>query len=284
MATRPWVPAAAGRPPQAPSRTTGAQGRSLASVLAALLLLTAGAGVLVDRVFRPDAFPVENIRIVGGSHHLDPSAVERTVLPLVRGNLFALDLRRIAAAAETVPWTYRATVHRRWPRTVEIRLEEQHLLARWASDGWLNRDGDVVAVPQFDDRELPVLSGPSGTHREMLTRYRQWSRALSASGLQIDELVLTARRAWKARLLIVTDAIDGESDARELTVIIGKHDADARLSRFARVYAGVDNDIWSQAAEVDLRYPNGFAVRWRDDGRHSPQRGPDLASRRAARA
>lgn len=284
MATRPWGPTAAGRAPQAPSRTTRAPGRSLASVVAALLVLTAGAGVLVDRIFRPDGFPVEHIRIVGDFSHLDPSAVERTVLPLVRGNLFALDLRRIAAAAETVPWTYRATVHRRWPTTVEIRLEEQRLLARWASDGWINRHGDVVAVPHFDDGELPVLSGPPGTHREMLERYRQWSRALSASGLQIDELVLTARRAWQARLLTVPDAIDGESDARELTVIIGKHDADARLSRFARVYAGVADDIWSQAAEVDLRYPNGFAVRWRDDGRHSPQRGADLASRRAARA
>ena len=66
-------------------------------------------------------------------------------------------------------------------------------------------------------------------------------------------MVLTPRYAWQLRLQ------DG------MQVMLGRDAPDrpveARLARFVAVYAETVGKMQQQHAYVDLRYPNGFALR-----------------------
>ena len=48
----------------------------------------------------------------------------------------------------------------------------------------------------------------------------------------------------------------------ELTLQLGKEDLDQRLLRFSAAFPDAFNDQVLKVKSVDLRYPNGFAVRW----------------------
>ena len=70
-------------------------------------------------------------------------------------------------------------------------------------------------------------------------------------GVELDRVVLTARYAWQLRL------------ASGLHVMLGR-DADAaesRLKRFVDAYPATLGRLARRHDYVDLRYPNGFALR-----------------------
>jgi cell division protein FtsQ len=72
-------------------------------------------------------------------------------------------------------------------------------------------------------------------------------------------VILTPRFAWQLRL------------ASGLTIVLGRemaaYSVDARLTRFVAVYARTLGSIAQRHDYVDLRYPNGFALRLPDSGR-----------------
>ena len=63
---------------------------------------------------------------------------------------------------------------------------------------------------------------------------------------------MNERRAWSLRL------------ANGLQLGLGRNDIHLRLLRFVRVYAEVLKPRLEAIDSVDLRYTNGFAVRWHD--------------------
>jgi cell division protein FtsQ len=60
---------------------------------------------------------------------------------------------------------------------------------------------------------------------------------------------LSARRAWRIEL------------DKGLTVELGRDNADVRLARFIDAYPRTIAAMGDSVQYVDLRYPNGFAVR-----------------------
>jgi cell division protein FtsQ len=70
-------------------------------------------------------------------------------------------------------------------------------------------------------------------------------------GLSIVSLRLNERRAWQFEL------------DNGLSVVLGRKDFENRIDRF--VYMVINNlgEKLSQAEEIDMRYTNGFAVRWK---------------------
>ncbi len=238
----------------------------LATTLLALMLLVIAA----DQLLRPDAFPVRHIRISGQLSHVKPEVIQQAVLPHARGNFFTVNIDRLERVATTLPWIYKATVRREWPRTMHVRVQEQQPIARWGESGWLNRDGEIVQLPLVPGMErMALLTGPAGTSRDVAQRYRQWGSILATSGMRIKSLTLSERRAWQLQVRlpprVSAVAVTTEStwdDGAILDIVIGKHDIDARVTRFARALAAAPGPQWLHAQRVDLRYPNGFSVQW----------------------
>jgi cell division protein FtsQ len=99
----------------------------------------------------------------------------------------------------------------------------------------------------------PILAGPDGREWNLIQTYLQANRMLVAIGLTIGRLDQDQRRSWTMNL------------DNGVQVTLGKERFLERLQRFIDVYPQVLSGRIERIAEVDLRYVNGFAVRWVDD-------------------
>lgn len=174
----------------------------------------------------------------------------------VRGTFFTVDLDAVRESLEKLPWVREARVERRWPDTLVVSLAEHVPLARWNDDALVSEAGKVFVAAAA--ARLPRLAGPEESSNEVVAAYRRHGAALAPLGMQISELRLSARRSWRIRL------------DNGLQLVLGREQTDTRLARFVELYPRLfgtqPGDAEGAAAPavpvtVDLRYPDGFAVR-----------------------
>jgi cell division protein FtsQ len=232
--------------------------------LAAILLLYA---VLFVVVHLP-VFPVKEIKVMGELKHVTRQQVQYIVNRELAGNFFTVDLNRTRQAFEKLPWVRNVNIRRKWPDKLEVSLEEHVALARWGTMALVNTHGEL-----FDgatDQELPVFVGPAENTVEMAQYYAQFQQMLKPTGLAINQLVLTPRRAWELRF------------NNGLVAELGREKVSERLQRFAGVYGRTLERLGGTVSYVDLRYSNGFAVRMQGFREKGSGAGADKAALKKA--
>jgi len=222
-------------------------------IVGSVAVLAWAGSVAVQRL---PVFPLRQVVVMEPLRQVTPDQIEQAARAAVVGNFFTVDLDGVRAAFEKLPWVHRAEVRRRWPDTLELNLAEHVAVARWRQpDGGselVDSDGEVFAAAS--EQVLPMLAGPDGAAPEMLGRYRELAQLLAAVGRNPQVLVLSRREAWQVKL------DDG------LLVELGrdepKHPLSERIARFATYYPAVlQRNQLAVGSVVDMRYPNGFAVR-----------------------
>jgi cell division protein FtsQ len=211
--------------------------------LALLGLAAAGLSWLLS----PTRFPVTQVEVKGSLANTTEAEI-RAALPRASGNFFALDLAEARAAVERLPWVRRVSVRRVWPGRLELAVEEHVALARWGDDALVNIQGEKFSARS--KAALPAFVAPAGTSAEVALRYRRFSAIVAPLGTSVERVVLTQRHAWQLRL------------ANGLHVMLGRdgEQAETRLRRFVEVYAQSAQKA-KKHEYIDLRYPNGFALR-----------------------
>lgn len=221
-----------------------------AGALTALALMVFGVA-LAQLLVRSPLFPVREMQLTGTPAHTTRAQIESVVQGRVAGNFFAVDLEEVRAALEALPWVRRAHVRRVWPDRLEAALEEHEALARWAESGLVNVQGERFAGTT--DAALPLFAGPAGSEGELARRYQRFREILAPLQAVPERLMVSPRRAWVLRL------DDG------LTIALGRDAAndpvEARLGRLVAAYPQTLGRLARKAEHVDLRYPNGFALR-----------------------
>ena len=223
---------------------------ALAGLLVGLALLVfAFAGVQL--LLRSPLFPLREVRVSGELAHTPLAAVERAAQGHIGGNFFAADLGRARAGFEQLPWVRQVDVRRIWPDRLEVRLEEHRALARWGDAGLVNTFGERFAGET--DARLPLFAGPAASEAEVTRRYRAFAAIVAPLESDLQRVVLTPRYAWQLRL------------ANGLALELGRDAAEAgvesRLARFVAAYPATLGKLARRHEYVDLRYPNGFALR-----------------------
>lgn len=211
--------------------------------LAAVLLLYAALFVVVHLPI----FPLREVKVEGELRHVTREQLKLIVGRHLRGNFFTLDLVQARDAFQKLPWVRHVSVRRRWPSSLEVTVEEHRELARWGNIALVNSYGELFQAAS--ERELPVFFGPGDGVREVAEHYGSYSTLLQPTGMRIMQLALSPRRAWQ----IGTDS--------GMVIELGRDRTEARLQKFAGVYAMTLGALKVTVAYADLRYPNGFAVR-----------------------
>jgi len=223
---------------------------ALAGFLVGLVGL-AFALVAMQMLVRSSLWPLREVMVVGELKHTTRAEVEAMLDGRVAGNFFSAELGEVRAAVERLPWVRRAGVRRVWPDRLEVTIEEHVALARWGDSMLLNTFGERFAGKS--DARLPQLAGPPGTEAEVARRYAAFARTLAPLGTPLEQVVLTPRFAWQLRLGNgVQLALGRDTDA-----------AQARLERFVQTFSAPESGA-ARYDYVDLRYPNGFALRLRE--------------------
>ena len=218
-------------------------------LFAAALLLAAYGGVRY--VVRLPVFPLREVRIDGELVHVTREQLETLARREIKGNFFTLDLGEARAAFASLPWVRKVEVRRQWPDRLEVALEEHAPLARWGNAALVNTHGDVfnAAPVLLSDGALPLFEGPEASAKEIAVQYGYFQRRLATIGQVPVEVRVSPRRAWQIRL------------ASGLTLKLGRERIEARLDRYIAVHGRTLSRLQRKLDYVDLRYPNGFAVR-----------------------
>jgi len=212
--------------------------------LAGLLMLAGIFGAL-HWLLLPERFPVTGVALKGELKNITRTEIE-AALPRAKGNFFAMDLAEVRVALERLPWVRRVAVRRVWPGRLEVSIEEHVALARWGDDALVNTHGERFMAKTKE--ALPLFMGPGGTAGEVARRYHRFAEIVAPLGTGVERVVLSQRYAWQLRL------------GNGLHVMLGRDGelAETRLRRFVEAYPLVKK---KQHEYVDLRYPNGFALR-----------------------
>ena len=214
---------------------------------ACVILAFAGARFLLDSPW----FPLRELTVQGDLAHTSRAELEAATRGRIAGNFFAADLGVLREGLEQLAWVRRAGVRRVWPDRIEVTLEEHVALARWGDAGLVNTFGERFAGQS--EAVLPVFAGPPRTEAEVARRYRRYAELMSPLGGSLERLILTPRFAWQLRLSSGLNI--------ELGRDLASDPADARLARFVAAYPQTLGRIALRHEYVDLRYPNGFALR-----------------------
>ena len=202
----------------------------------------------------PETLPIRQVRIEGEFFRLSPDNLKTLVTNKVRGGFFNVNVDTVRNVLLANPWVRDVTVQRVWPDALRVSVLEQVAVARWGETGLLNQAGEFFAPEKVSfPGELPVLNGPAGTEVLLLKRYNDIQGSLQDVGWKIRILTLNDRRAWQFEL------------DNGIRVILGRTDLDLRLKRFLELVPVGLSEKLSQTELVDMRYTNGFAVRWKSD-------------------
>ncbi len=233
----------------------------LINLLADVLLLAGGvllawAGIMALQ--RLPILPLRELVVATPVDHVSRAQIEHAARSALIGNFFTVNLDTARTTFERMPWVRSASLRRIWPDGVELRLEEHRVAARWTpQDGearLVSTRGEVFLATS--DEALPQFVGPEGSAVRVLERFRAFGEVLAGAGYTLVGIHLSAREAWQLRL---ADGVVLEL-GREQT----KHPLADRLDRFARHYAEAGRatrDRLRGIGVVDMRYPNGFALR-----------------------
>ena len=231
----------------------------LIDLVADLLLVFAVVGLgwaATVALQRLPGFPLREVVVGGTVDQVTRAQIEQAAHTALTGNFFTVDLDDARALFEKLPWVRRAEVRRQWPDTLELTLEEHVAVARWRQ-----ADGEARLVNSFGEvftaasaASLPTFAGPEGSAPRLLARYRDFKQTLAAVGRAPDVLVLSSREAWQVKL---DDGVVLELGRDE-----AKHSLAERLARFVDYYGpAAERTQVAAGGVVDMRYPNGFALR-----------------------
>jgi cell division protein FtsQ len=233
----------------------------LINLLADILLLVGGgllAWAATMALQRLPVFPLKQLVVVTPLDQVSRAQIEYTARNALAGNFFTVDLDTAQTAFERMPWVRSASLRRRWPDGIELELEEHRAVAFWpAQDGEARLVGTRGEVFMASTREaLPTFSGPEGSAPRVLARYQEFSDSLAAIGHKQIAVHLSAREAWQLKL--------DDGVVLELGRDQPKAPLTERLSRFTTHYVAVSGAAKNRLQTigvVDMRYPNGFALR-----------------------
>ncbi len=223
-------------------------GKYLLSLSVAIVLLLALAA-LWFKLLQPNILPIQHVKIEGQFLHLKPEKLKTLSARIVSGGFFNVNVSIIKETLLKEPWVRSVTVRRSWPDTLVLYVDEQSPVSTWNSHQLINEAG-VLFAPEASSipAGLPALSGPKGTHLELLALLNYLNDRLRAHKMQVIQLAMDARRSLSFTL-------------HNGTVLkIGNENIEGRIARFLRYVPAQININRAAVSAIDMRYPNGFSV------------------------
>ncbi|MBP9219655.1 MAG: cell division protein FtsQ/DivIB [Sterolibacterium sp.] len=233
----------------------------LINLLADFLMLFGILGLIYAGMLslvRLPLFPVSQVVIASPLDQVTRTQIEYAVQHSLEGNFFTINLDNMRASFEKLPWVRHASVRRRWPDGIEVELEEHVAVARWQNAAGemrlVNWQGEVFGAALGSHQgTLPLFGGPEGSASRVLAQYEEFRKLLAAISHSPRAVLLSPREAWQVRL------DDG------LVLELGRNQNNQsvadRLQRFVATYDALKPRVTTAINTIDMRYPNGFALR-----------------------
>jgi cell division protein FtsQ len=232
--------------------------RLLAWAIALTLVALPVVGLL-NGWYAADRWPVRQLELQAEFANVSAEQIRAAAAPAIGIGFFAVDLAGVQKSVAQLPWVEKVEARKRWPDTLVLRVYEQRPYAHWGGERLINREGQLFQVPGASEIQgLPRLDGPDERMQEVIDFHNEIVAEAAGSGLRVSGLSLSARGGWTVHLDSGADIVVGNEHARE------------RLRRFVQMYPRVAGSGRGAFEYVDLRYSNGFAMKWPADPAAAP--------------
>lgn len=226
-------------------------------ILFQILKMTTLGAIILSIVFALNQlnlasyFPIKTVKVYG-INQVSQQEAHEILLPLVNQGFFAVNVDFIRDRMLQMSWISDLYVRRIWPDKVEVTLVEKKPVARWNEEVLLSERGELFVPKHYTyPAKLPRFAGPKGQQVFMLQYFNNMNRLLLPLHAKISYLELTPFFTWKLTL------------NNGITMQIGHKDILTRLNHFVKVYPKIVGTRVNDVDYIDLRYPNGVAVRWK---------------------
>lgn len=215
-------------------------------------------GAVGTWIVRHPAWTLKGISVQGDLGHQNAVGLRAqlaTPLRKLEGSFLTLDLQQVRRMFEAVPWVRHARVQREFPNRLRVTLEEHEAVAWWGQSGsgqLVSRLGEVFEASPDEGDGLPELAGPPEQAPLVWTLYQSLSEEVARLDRTLVRLELNERGSWRAELDNGTRLELGRGSSDELL---------ARTRRFTTTVGQLAQRYPGALQSVDLRYPNGYALR-----------------------
>jgi cell division protein FtsQ len=197
--------------------------------------------------------PLTEVMVGGEFNYMQQQALAEMVNSHIEGGFLSADLNRLRQVLQEHPWVDQVSIRRQWPSTLIVEVVEEVAIARWGEAGFLNRLGEQLSIADNSAlASLPVLRADFGTSKEMMESYQLLAELLLPTGLKLAELQRDDLGSWRV------DTANG------IRLVLGRDQIGKKIQRLVKAWESGLNQQINSIETIDLRYPNGLAVAWRD--------------------
>jgi cell division protein FtsQ len=221
-----------------------------AGAMTLAVCIVASSVALLDLGSMRPRWPIDSVGVSGELRQVERAELEAVIQTTLASDFFDVDVAALRRAALSLPWVKDASVRRVWPEHLDIHISERQVVARWKSGGLVSVDGELFHPKRGRGLDLlPQLSGPIGQQGLVLNRYRELVTELAPLERRVVRVAVDKRGNWNVGLEGGLALVLG-AEAQQLNVI-------------SRALRRALSQRLAHVEKIDLRYANGFAVRWK---------------------
>jgi len=200
-------------------------------------------------LYRPTVLPFKELYISSSANYASTQTIKSVIKKNISGGFFSIDEGKIRVALKRNPWIKAVAIRKVFPDVLRVQVEEYKPVAYWRQ--WiLTASGKLLPVNPKPRLMIPDFSGPDDSVQDVLAEYVTLSQLLVPLRLTIVQLFLSQRRSWVLKL------------SNGVEVVLGRGDGVGRFKRFVDCYQKLRESRQGDMLRVDLRYPNGIAIKW----------------------
>ncbi len=225
------------------------------SMLVLLLVVAMMSGLI-----QSDRWRITQLEVAAEYDRITPEQLRLMVAKTPERSFFRLDAEEVKSNIESMSWVRYAHVVKQWPDTLKITIKEHQAIAIWNGKDLLNQSGEVFQVDAVDHlNALPRIFGFAEDSKMTLENFNRFNQLLQPVGYEIREAHVNNRGDWR---LILRNGLE---------VLLGTEKHEARILRLADTWDQLLKTAERLPERVDLRYSNGYVVRWREQEEYFEQ-------------
>lgn len=243
-------------------------------LLLTLIALIVSVWLFIDWLYKTENFPIKKVELVNKLENQESGELQAIASRAINGGFFSLDVDSFRAELlSKLPWVETVTVRKIWPNKLLVAITEHKPVVRWslpvkeeseAVSTRLLSDKGVIIQPRLNSfqeerfNKMALFFGPEMSEEKVFEKCLQLNESLkklidaSASyNSTLKQCGMNERRSW----LLTLDS--------GVIIKLGKENIIQSLSQYITVFTTQLKQYYEQVETVDLRFSNGFSVKWK---------------------
>jgi cell division protein FtsQ len=240
-----------------------------------------------------DNFPITKVVLINKLHEQSFEELHQTAAQSITGGFFKLDMDTFRQKIEQLPWVESVSVRKKWPDALHLGIAEKIPAARWLevtnrnktikkmiADKWdheslISSHGSVFKTPLSDQQKhrhgsLALYAAAAELSENVLQVCAMLTQILAPTRLQPKKCFQDQRRSWYVKLSNGFELYLGRDINKDINIYRQDYSEEylenkllERMQTFVNAYQRILKKHEKYIQKIDLRYTNGFAVRWK---------------------